>query len=417
MAHVRLRHARRWCMQGSVPDGKAFPASLTSCWKECGMDAHSPRGLLRAFESLEDPRMDRTKLHRLTDILTIAICATICGADGWPDVALFGRCKEKWFGTFLDLPNGIPSHDTFRRVFMLLEPEAFEQCFMQWMAELSESSGGRLIAVDGKTIRRSLDAAGGKAAVHMVSAWCDANEMVLGQLATDEKSNEITAIPRLLKLIDIAGAVVTVDAMGCQKEIAETIVEEGGDYVLQLKGNQGGLHDETVQLFDECLRDDCLGIEHTTATVANKGHGRIEQRTIWATEEIDWFAERAQWAGLKSLVRVRCQRTVGGETSSEDHYYISSLPAGDPKRLLTLIRGHWSVENKLHWSLDISFADDDRRHRRGYAAENASRLARLALNLLKAEKTEKISLRAKRKLCGWDHDYLLKVLTGPPKKD
>jgi len=381
------------------------------------MDAKTPRGLLRAFESLKDPRMDRTKLHSLTDILTIAICATICGADGWPDVELFGRCKEKFFRTFLDLPNGIPSHDTFRRVFMLLKPDDFEQCFMEWMAALSESSGGRLIAVDGKTIRRSLDAAGGKAAIHMVSAWCNANEMVLGQLAADEKSNEITAIPRLLKLIDIDGAVVTIDAMGCQKEIAKTIVENGGDYVLQLKGNQGGLHDETVALFDQCLRDDCLGIDYTTARTINKGHGRIEQRTIWATEEIDWFTERTLWAGLKSLVRVRCQRTVGQETSSEDRYYISTLAADDPERLLGYVRGHWSVENKLHWSLDISFADDDRRHRRGYAAENASRLARLALNLLKAEKTQKASLRAKRKLCGWDHDYLLKVLTGPPKKN
>ena len=381
------------------------------------MDSDAPRRLLRAFAELDDPRMDRTKLHSLTDILTIAICATICGADGWPDVALFGRSKRKWFRTFLDLPNGIPSHDTFRRVFMLLEPDAFEQCFRTWMAELTNASAGRLVAVDGKTIRRSLDAAGGKAAIHMVSAWCDANEMVLGQLAVDEKSNEITAIPRLLELIDIAGAVVTIDAMGCQKEIAKTIAENKGDYVLQLKGNQGGLHDETVDLFDQCLRDDCLGVEHMTATVTNKGHGRLEQRTIWATGDVSWFAERKQWANLRSLIRVECRRTIGGETSSEYHYYITSLPADKPKTLLKYIRGHWSVENKLHWSLDITFADDDRRHRRGYAAENASRLSRLALNLLKAEKTENISLRAKRKLCGWEHDYLLKVLVGPPKKN
>jgi len=380
------------------------------------MDAKTPRGLLRAFDSLEDPHMDRTKLHSLTDVLTIAICATICGADGWPDVALFGKCREKWFRTFLDLSNGIPSHDTFRRVFILLKPDDFEQCFMAWMAELSESSGGRLVAVDGKTIRRSLDAASGKAAVHMVSAWCDSNEMVLGQIATDEKSNEITAIPRLLKLIDIADAVVTIDAMGCQKDIAKTIIQENGDYILQLKGNQGGLHDQTVELFDQCLRDDCLGVDYTTAKTINKGHGRIEQRTIWATEDVSWFAEHKRWAGLKSLVRIRRQRTIQGETSDEYHYYITSLPASDPGKLLTLIRGHWSVENKLHWSLDITFADDTRRHRRGYAAENASRLNRLALNLLKAEKHQKASLRAKRKLCGWDQNYLLKVLVGPPKK-
>lgn len=381
------------------------------------MDVDAPRGLLRAFEGLKDPRMDRTKQHKLSDILAIAICATICGADDWTKMALFGECKEKWFRTFLELPNGIPSHDTFRRVFMLLDPEAFEQCFLAWVSELSQASGGRLVAIDGKTIRRSLDRANNKAAVHMVSAWCDANEMVLGQLATDDKSNEITAIPQLLKLIDVSSAVVTIDAMGCQKEIAKTITEEGGDYVLQLKGNQAGLHDETVALFDQCLRDDCLGIAYQTATTINKGHGRIEKRTIWATGDVSWFAERAKWSQLRSLARVLCERTVDGETSREYHYYISSLAADDPSKLLGYIRGHWSIENRLHWSLDISFADDDRRTRTGHGAENASRLARIALNLLKAEKTLKASIKSKRLMCGWDNDYLLKVLTGPPKKN
>jgi predicted transposase YbfD/YdcC len=381
------------------------------------MDVDAPRGLLRAFAELEDPRMDRTKRHSLPDILAIAICATICGADDWSKMELFGHCKEKWFRTFLELPNGIPSHDTFRRVFMLLAPEAFEQCFMSWAAQLSQASGGRLIAVDGKTIRRSLDRANHKAAIHMVSAWCEDNEMVLGQLSTDEKSNEITAIPRLLKLIDISNAVVTVDAMGCQKQIAKAIVEEGGDYVLQLKGNQGGLHDETAELFDKCLRDDCLGIKYTTARTINKGHGRIEQRTIWATEEVGWFAERKKWKNLRSLIRVLCERTVEGETSREYHYYLSSLPGDDPQKLLAYIRGHWSVENQLHWSLDISFGDDDRRTRSGHGAENASRLARIALNLLKAEKTLKAGIKGKRLYCGWDRDYLLKVLTGPDKEN
>ena len=381
------------------------------------MDVDAPRGLLRAFSELEDPRMDRTKHHNLSDILVIAICATICGADDWTKMEMFGQCKAKWFRTFLDLPNGIPSHDTFRRVFMLLDPKTFEQCFMSWVAQLSHASDGRLIAVDGKTIRRSLDRANSKAAIHMVSAWCNANEMVLGQLATDDKSNEITAIPRLLKLIDISNAVVTIDAMGCQKQIAKVIVEEGGDYVLQLKGNQGGLHDETVELFDQCLRDDCLGIAYTTATTVNKGHGRLERRTIWASEDLSWFAERDKWKNLRSLARVLCERTVEGETSREYHYYISSLGTNDPQKLLRYIRGHWSVENKLHWSLDISFGDDDRRTRTGHGAENASRLARIALNLLKAEKTLKASIKSKRLYCGWEHDYLLKVLTGPPRRN
>lgn len=380
------------------------------------MDVDAPRGLLRAFEELEDPRMDRTKNHKLSDILAIAICASICGVDDWTKMEFFGNCKHKWFRTFLDLPNGIPSHDTFRRVFILLDPDAFEACFMQWVDGLVEASGGRLIAVDGKSLRGSLDRANAKTAIHMVSAWCDANQMVLGQVATDEKSNEITAIPRLLRLIDIDKAVVTIDAMGCQKQIAKTIVEQGGDYVLQLKGNQGGLHEETVELFDPCLREDCRGIEWTKATTANKGHGRIERRTIWATEEIGWFAEADKWSNLRSLIRVLCERTVDGETSREYHYYISSLPAGDPEKLLSYIRGHWSVENRLHWSLDISFGDDERRTRTGNGAENASRLARIALNLLKSEKTRKASLKAKRMMCGWDHDYLLKVLLGPTKQ-
>jgi len=378
------------------------------------MNVDAPRGLLRAFKELEDPRMDRTKDHSLPDILGIAICAVICGADGWTQIEMFGQSKKKWFGTFLDLPNGIPSHDTFRRVFNMLDPEAFEKCFMAWVDNLAQASQGRLIAVDGKTIRRSLDAANGKAAVHMVSAWCDANQMVLGQLATEEKSNEITAIPKLLKLIDISEAVVTIDAMGCQKAIAKTIVAEGGDYVLQLKGNQGGLHDETVELFDKCLRDDCLGIKYTKTKTVNGGHGRIEQRTIWATEDVSWFSERSKWKNLRSLIRVQCKRTIDGETSSEYHYYISSLPAANPEMLLGYIRGHWSVENRLHWCLDISFADDDRRIRTGYGAENFARLSRIGLNLLKAEKTLRAGIKSKRLNCGWNHNYLLKVLTGPP---
>jgi predicted transposase YbfD/YdcC len=375
------------------------------------MDVDAPRGLLRAFAQLKDPRMDRTKKHSLTDILTIAICAVICGADGWVQVAHFGRCKEKWFRTFGDLPNGIASHDTFGRVFALLDPHAFEECFMKWITHLAAASQGRLVAIDGKTIRRSLDAANGKAAIHMVSAWCQANHMVLGQLATDAKSNEITAMPKLLKLLDLDGAVVTIDAAGCQKKIAKQIVDQGGDYVLQLKGNQGGLHDETVLLFDQCLRDDCHGIAYTTAATTNGGHGRIEQRRIWATSEVGWFAERSKWKNLRSLIRLEAKRTVHGETSCEYRYYISSLPADDPAGLLAYIRGHWSVENSLHWCLDISFADDERRIRKGHGAENFARLSRIALNLLKAQTQHKVGIKTKRLCCGWNHDYLFRVLT------
>jgi predicted transposase YbfD/YdcC len=381
------------------------------------MDVDASSGLLRAFAELEDPRMDRTKKHSLGDILTIAICAVICGADGWTQIEQFGRCKQKWFRTFLDLPHGIPSHDTFGRVFAMLDPEAFEACFLKWITDLATASAGRLIAIDGKTIRRSLDAANGKAAIHMVSAWCAANHMVLGQVATDAKSNEITAMPKLLKLLDLQGAVVTIDAAGCQKQIAKQIVDQGADYVLQLKGNQGGLYAETVMLFDQCLRDDCYGIAYTTAATTNGGHGRIEQRRIWATSEIGWFAERGKWKKLRSLIRVEARRTIEGETSCEYRYYISSLPADDPQRLLGYIRGHWGVENNLHWCLDISFADDDRRIRTGHGAENFARLSRIALNLLKAQRKHKVGLKTKRLRAGWDNDYLLEVLTGKQHED
>jgi len=376
------------------------------------MDADAPRGLLRAFAQLKDPRVNRTKLHSLGDIMAIAICAIICGADGWEQVAKFGRCKVKWFSTFLDLPNGIPSHDTFGRVFAALDPAAFEECFMKWVNALATASAGRLIAIDGKTIRRSLDVANGRAAVHMVNAWCQANHMVLGQLATDAKSNEITAIPELMKLLDLNDAVVTIDAAGCQKKIAQQIVDQGGHYVLQLKGNQGGLHGETVMLFDQCLTDDCHGIAYSTATTIDKGHGRIEERRIWATSEVNWFAEKGKWKNLRSLIRVQAKRTVGQETSTEYRYYITDLPADNAPSLLSYIRGHWGVENNLHWCLDINFREDERRIRKGHGAQNFARLSRIALNLLKAETTNDGGIKTKRLCCGWDHDYLLKVLTG-----
>lgn len=375
------------------------------------MEASAPSGLLRAFEELPDPRMNRTKHHSLKDILTIAICAVICGADGWTQVELFGNSKIKWFKTFLDLPKGIPSHDTFGRVFAMLKPEAFEACFLKWVSALTTASKGRLIAIDGKQLRRSFDKASSTAAIHMVSAWCKANHMVLGQVSTDEKSNEITAIPRLIKLLDIDNAVVTIDAMGCQKKIADAIVKAKGDYILQLKGNQSTFHDEAVELFDNCLTDDCLGIDYQTAQTIDKGHGRIEVRKICATSDISWFAERGKWKNLRSLIRVESRRTVEGKTSQEFRYYISSLLPHEPAKLLEYIRGHWGIENSVHWSLDINFREDERRIRQGHAAENFSRLSRIALNLLKAEKTCKVGIKSKRLNCGWDHRYLLKVLT------
>jgi len=375
------------------------------------MNNDAPTGMLRAFGNIEDPRMDRTKHHSLTDIMAIAICATICGADGWVQVVEFGQCKDDWFKTFLDLPNGIPSHDTFGRVFSLLKPEDFEACFIEWTDSLAEASEGQLVAIDGKAIRRSLDSANDKAAIHMVSAWSKANNMVLGQISTDEKSNEITAIPKLLKLIELENAVVTIDAMGCQKKIAKEIINQNADYILQVKDNQPTLHENIALLFAQGLRDDCFGIKFTETSTTNAGHGRVEQRHLWATNDIEWLKKRGDWENLKSLIRVECKRTVNGETSCEYHYYITSLSADDPAKLLEYVRGHWSVENNLHWCLDISFADDDRRIRKNHGAENFSRLSRIALNLLKAQTKHKVGIKTKRLCCGWSNPYLYNVLT------
>ena len=375
------------------------------------MTVDAPSGLLRYFSELKDPRMNRTKRHHLSDILTISICAFICGANGWTQVEEFGRAKLKWFRTFLPLPNGIPSHDTFGRVFAKLDPTAFEACFRRWIEAIAEKTNGRLIAVDGKTLRHSFDHASQKAAIHMVSAWSEANHLVLGQVATEEKSNEITAIPKLLKLLDIQDAVISIDAMGCQKAIAGQIIDQQGDYLLALKGNQGGLYEEAKLLFDQCIRDDCQGVAYATAQTVNGGHGRVEERRVWTTWEVDWFTERKLWKGLSCFVCVESKRTINGETSTERRYYICSLDGKDPNRILALTRGHWGVENRLHWSLDVQFREDESRIREGYAAENYSRLNRIALNLLKQQTTHKVGIQTKRLRAGWDHDYLLKVLT------
>jgi predicted transposase YbfD/YdcC len=375
------------------------------------MDVEAPRGLLRYFNELEDSRMERTKRHTLTDILVIAISAVVCGAEGWTQVEEFGNAKQKWFQTFLNLPNGIPSHDTFGRVFAQLEPEAFERCFLKWIEALAHKSQGRLIAVDGKTIRRSLDQAGGKAAIHMVSAWCQSNQLVLGQVATEAKSNEITAIPKLLELLDLEDAVVSTDAMGCQKRIAQQIVDQKGDYLLQLKANQGNLYEEVKLLFEKDLRSDSLDSAYATAESTNGGHGRVEHRRVWTTENVGWCREHKDWEGLRSFICIESQRLINGHLSQERRYYISSMAGGDPDRILALIRGHWGVENNLHWCLDVQFREDDCRIRKGYGAENFSRLNRIALNLLKRQTNHKAGIKTKRLRAGWDNAYLLKVLT------
>ncbi len=374
------------------------------------MDVEAPRALLRFFDDLDDPRVDRTKLHALTDILFITICAVIAGAQGWTQVELYGQENLEWFRQFLALPNGIPAHDTFGRVFGRLNPDALERCLRRWMAALAECSEGRLIAIDGKTLRHSFDKADHRAAIHMVSAWCETNSVVLGQLATDAKSNEITAIPRLLEMLDVRDSVVTIDAMGCQKQIAQQIVEQGADYVLQVKENQPRLFALIAETFTELTGrgiDDvpCFFHEHTDA-----GHGRVETRRTWTTPWVDWYADRSNWVGLRSFVCVESERIVDGHTSTARRYYISSLTGRDPQAMLGYVRGHWGIENKLHWSLDVTFREDDARNRKGHSAENLSRMRRLALILLRREPTCKAGIQGKRLKACMKRDYLIQVL-------
>lgn len=374
------------------------------------METNALRGSLRYFQELSDPRPGRNVQHRFEDILTLAILAVICGAEGWVDVVYFAECKRRWLATFLVLPHGIASHDTFGRIFALLDPDAFERCFLNWTAALSEATGGRIIAIDGKTLRRSLDKAGKKSAIHLVSAWCEANRIVLGQLAIEEKSNEITAIPKLLDLIDLKGATVTIDAMGCQKEIVRKIVQEGGNYVIQLKANQEKLYEQVKITLDEAILLKFDGMNHDKARKVEKGHGRVETRCCWCTNDISWLRGYEDWPGLCSIACVECKRWINGKQTVERRYYISSLDGKDAKAMLKAARGHWGVENRLHWCLDVSYREDDCRIRKGHGAENFSRLRRIALNLLKNEKTVKAGLKAKSKVAGWNHDYLIKVL-------
>lgn len=369
------------------------------------------------FAGLPDPRRAQGTRHRLSDMIVIAVCAVICCADSWSDVADFGRAKLKWFRTFLDLPHGIPCVDTFERVFSRIDPDAFERCFMSWAESLAGSSRGKLVAIDGKKIRRSFAHAWDHStATHLVSAFVHENATVLGQLSVDCKENEIVAIPKLLELLDLTGATVTIDAMGCQTQIAEKIVQNGGDYVLAVKENQPALHDALKRHLDEMILENFTGVRHGFVKTVDGDHGRIETRRVWVTDQLDdWLDEsqRSRWAGLRSVAVVEGQREVPAKsTSIERRYFISSLAGADASRMAACVRGHWSVENKLHWVLDVSFAEDQARQRKDHSAENFSRLRRIALNLLRREKTRRRGIKGKRLNAAWDHDYLLKLLAG-----
>ncbi|MBN1453481.1 MAG: ISAs1 family transposase [Anaerolineales bacterium] len=368
------------------------------------------------FGSLTDPRIDRTRLHKLIDILVIAICAAICSCDSWEDVEEFGKAKQDWFKTFLELPNGIPSHDTFNRVFARLDPLEFRTCFLNWINAASELIGGQVIALDGKVLRRSHDRGIGKGAIDMVSAWACANRLVLGQVKVDEKSNEITAIPQLLKALEISGCIITIDAMGCQTEIAKTVVEEDGDYVLALKDNQGNLFEDTQRLFDDLEDSQYQAYNYDYVKTVNKGHGRIEIRECWTISDPSILCHLrgfANWEKLSTVSRIRSQRWIGDEKTCEDRFHIASIIGA--KRVLGAVRSHWGIENSLHWTLDIAFDEDRCRVRKNNGPENFAILRHIALNLLKQEKTCKRSIKGKRLLAGWKEEYLLKALAGLSK--
>ncbi len=367
-------------------------------------------GVFAFFEAVPEPRVERTRLHPLPNILIIALLAMICVGEGWEDMEEFGLAKQEWLGTFLDLQHGIPSADTFRRVLSAVDPKAFNACFTAWVQALSAGTSGKLIAIDGKTVRHSFDHATGRKALHVVSAWIAENRLTLGQIATEEKSNEIRAIPQLLEMLDIRGATVTVDAMGCQRAIAEKVIDQGGDYVMGLKGNQGTAHKEVAAFFTDARANDFRDVEHTFhETVDGSEHGRLEVRRAWASQDLDWFADLSKWKNLRSIIMLERARTVGTETSVECHYYWSSHDV-DAEIFAGMIRGHWGIENQLHWCLDVGFREDESRVRTDHGPENLALLRKVAMNLAKSERTHKRGIQAKRKLACWNDAYLLKLL-------
>jgi predicted transposase YbfD/YdcC len=375
-------------------------------------ESSGDRSLAGHFKDLPDQRCPVNRRHELGDIIVLSIAAVLCGADGWVEIEQFARAKEAWFRQFLRLEHGIPSHDTFGRVFALLDPKAFEACFRHWVASIRDLIPGEVIAIDGKTLRRSHDRAGGLAALHLVSAWATANRVVLGQVATEAKSNEITAIPQLLELLHIKGCIVTIDAMGCQTKIAEQIVAQEGDYVLALKGNQGTLAEEVEEAFIDADAKDYAGMDSNFLETVEQGHGRTETRRYRTLGDLSGVPRNALWPGMNMIGMVESERTLDGKTTQETRFYIGTIST-DVACFARAVRSHWGIENELHWCLDVGFREDDCRVREPAARENLAVLRHITLTRLKQDPT-KLGIKNKRKKAGWDERYLTKLLFEPP---
>jgi predicted transposase YbfD/YdcC len=374
------------------------------------MTSHPSPRIDRHFASLTDPRRKEVT-HPLINLVTIALCATIAGADDFVAIAAWARRHKDWLARFLDLTNGIPSHDRLNAVFRRLVPEQFERCLLSWLAALHDTSGGTLVAIDGKTLRRSFDKATARSALHMVSAWAVSQRLSLGCVAVDEKSNEIDAIPELLKLIELSGAIVTIDAMGCQAEIARAIVDGGGDYILAVKGNQPTLHRGIVGFFLDHLEDDFARVSVSRHETVEKGHGRREHRTYYVCDIPDDLPDARRWKGLVQI-GMAVGDTMRGEKSCDDVRYFILSRRMSARRFGTMVRGHWGIENSLHWQLDVSFGEDQSRTRKDHGSANLGALRRTGLSLLKNETSNKLGIKNKRLTAAWDTDYLHKVLFG-----
>lgn len=373
-----------------------------------------PKPLIECFEDLPDPRMDRSKKHKLVDILVIGLCSQLVGGSGFSDMETFGKIREDWLRTFLELPEGIPSHDTFNRCFAAIDPYQFLDCFVAWVQGICPSLKGETVAIDGKALRRALNE--GESIPYIVSAWASDNGLALGQVKVKDKSNEITAIPELLQALQLKGCIVTIDAMGCQKKIAENIIDKHADYVLALKGNHETVHDEVREFFadavppcaTQCANTVLEGTMDFHQTI-EKNHGRVETRRYWQSSDLGWFQDKPLWKGLKTIAMVESIRSVKGKNSIERRFFLSSLPL-DARTLAQSVRGHWGVENALHWCLDVTFKEDDSRARTMNAAQNVATLRRIALNIVKKTPREKTSQRQKLMVAALDPEFLKKLL-------